>query len=300
MERIRKKKTVKIGLVQMCCDGSPQKNLQKAVGKIQNCAREGAQIVCLPELFLSGYFCQGRNKKYFDFAQTIPGETTEILGKLAYKEGITIVASLFEKTSLSPRSLSSPRTRRSVKFYNSTAIIGPNENIIGKYRKVHIPSFPPGLYDEDFYFRSGDLGFPAFKTPHAKISALVCYDQWFPEAARISAVNGAQILFYPTAIGWPKGQRGRLNKAEYEAWQITQRSHGIDNNIFVVAVNRVGKEGNLNFWGTSFVSDPYGRVIAKAGSSREENLVVECDLSIIKRVRKEWAFLEERKVRCGL
>jgi N-carbamoylputrescine amidase len=286
---------VTIGLVQMKCSRDSQANLQKAVAGVRACAKRGAHIVSLSELFRSRYFCQGKNKKYFDLAEPIPGETTDVLGKVARELKVSIVASIFEKAAKG-------------RFFNSTAVIGPDGAIIGKYRKVHIPSLPSGLYDENYYFSSGDLGFPAFQTPRAKVSALVCYDQWFPEAARISAANGAQILFYPTAIGWPAGakasaglpagarkQRDALNKAEYEAWQITQRSHGIDNNIFVAVVNRVGVEGNLKFWGTSFVSDPYGRVLAKASSNSEENLVVTCDLSLIDAMRKEWPFLEERR-----
>lgn len=281
MKNVSKKIT--IGLIQMKCGRVPQENLVKAELRITHAVKRGAQIVCLPELFLTEYFCQGKNKKFFDFAEAVPGPTTSTLGHLAGRLNITIVASLFEKAG--------------GKFFNTAAIIGPNGKVLGKYRKVHIPSLPTGLYDEGYYFESGNSGFPAFKTPHAKISALVCYDQWFPEAARVSAANGAQIIFYPTAIGWPAGQRATLNKAEHEAWQITQRSHGIDNNIFVAAVNRVGREGKLNFWGTSFISDPYGRIIAKASSDREENLVVECDLNLIAEMRKDWRFLDERKIK---
>lgn len=280
-------KKVTIGLVQMACGDDPRENLEKAVAGARNCAKKGAHIVSFSELFLSKYFCQGKHKKFFDLAEPIPGPTTDALGKIARELKLSIVASIFEKAAKG-------------KFFNSTAVIGPNGKVIGKYRKTHIPTLPPGLYDESFYFSSGDLGFPAFQTPRAKISALVCYDQWFPEVARVSAANGAQILFYPTAIGWPSGARGqpdKLNKAEYEAWQITQRSHGIDNNIFVAAVNRVGIEGNLKFWGTSFVSDPYGRVLAKASSNREESLVVACDLSLIDEMRKEWRFLDERRIK---
>lgn len=281
---------VTIGLVQMKCGREPEENLERAKRHVLELARRGAQIVCLPELFLSEYFCQGRNKKHFSSAEPIPGPTTRILSELAHREKITIVASLFEKAGVAG-------TTGTANFFNSTAVIGPNGKIIGKYRKIHIPSLPPGLYEEDYYFKSGDLGFPVFKTPRAKISALVCYDQWFPEAARISAVKGAQILFYPTAIGWPAGQCRALNKAEHEAWITIQRSHAIANNVFVAAVNRAGREGSLNFWGSSFVSDPYGRILAQAGSSREENLLVECDFSIIGSMRKEWPFLEERRIK---
>lgn len=267
----------------MHCVKNPQENLNEAIKNIEFCAGKGAKIIALPELFMFEYFCQGKNKKYFDLAETIPGPTTNTLAAAAKKNKATLVISLFEKAAKN-------------KFFNTTVTIGPNGKIIGKYRKIHIPFLPPGLYDEKFYFSDGNLGFPVFKTPYAKISALVCYDQWFPEPARIVAAKGAQILFYPTAIGWPKSDRKELNKAEHEAWQITQRSHGIDNNIFIAAVNRVDKEGNLKFWGSSFVSDPYGTVIAQANSEKPENLIAECDLSIIEDMRKEWRFLDERKI----
>lgn len=268
----------------MHCVKNPQENLSNAIENIEICVKKGAEIISLPELFMSEYFCQGKNKAYFKLAEKIPGQTTKKLSEIAAKNKVVLVVSLFEKAGQN-------------KFFNTAAIIGPNGKILGKYRKVHIPFLPPGLYDEKFYFSDGDLGFPVFSTPHAKIGALVCYDQWFPEPARIYAAKGAQILFYPTAIGWPKGDRKDLNKAEHEAWQITQRSHGIDNNVFVVAVNRVGIEKDLKFWGTSFVSDPYGRIIAKASSENPENLIVEIDLSVIKNMRKEWRFLDERRIR---
>lgn len=276
---------ITLGLIQMSCGENPQKNLAKAIKKIEKAAKKGADIIALPELFMSKYFCQGKDDKNFDLAEQIPDDTSDQLSEVAKKTGTTIVASIFEKTTEG-------------KYYNSTAVIGPDGNIIGKYRKKHIPSLPPGLYDEDYYFETGDLGFPVFQTPKAKISAPICYDQWFPEVARISAANGAEIIFYPTAIGWPTSDRGDLNRAEHEAWQVIQRSHSIANNVFVAAINRVGLEGNLKFWGTSFVSDPYGRVLARASSRWEDILIVECDLSVIESMRKEWAFLDERKVRC--
>lgn len=269
----------------MSCQDSLEKNLVKALLKIQVAAKKGAQIIVLPELFLSKYFCQGKDKKNFNLAEDIPGPTTDKLGKAAKQTHTTIIASIFEKT-------------KQRKYFNTTAIIGPEGKVIGKYRKIHIPSLPPGLYDEAYYFAKGNLGLPVFKTPKAKISAPICYDQWFPEVARISASQGAEILLYPTAIGWPKRDAKELGRAEHEAWQIILRSHSIANNVFVAAVNRVGREGNFKFWGTSFVSDPYGRVLGKASSAKEEILIVKCDLSIIKEIRKEWPFLAERKIRC--
>ncbi len=280
-----KENVMKIGLVQMHCTENPKDNLQKAISSITELAEKGAQIVCLPELFGSIYFCQTRDDVFFDLAETIPGPTTEKLGALAKKFNIVILASLFEDAG-------------NEQYFNTVAVIDGEGKIIGKYRKMHIPDDPANGYDEAHYFQQGDLGFRAFQTPHAKIAPMVCWDQWFPEGARLCAVQGAQILFYPTAIGWPLKDRVELNRAEHEAWQIIQRSHAIGNNLFVVAVNRVGIQDQLNFWGTSFVADPYGRVIAKASSDKEENLLVTCDLNIIEEMRKDWPFLDYRRVKC--
>ncbi len=269
----------------MSCDAPPKKNLAKALKKVEVCAKAGAQIICLPELFLSHYFCQGpKEEKWFDLAETIPGPTTEAFSELAKKYKAVILVSLFEKT-------------KNKKYFNSIAVIGTDGQILDTYHKMHIPSLPPGLYSEDYYFSKGEEGFKAIKTPYATIAPLICYDQWFPEGARIAAAQGAEILFYPTAIGWPQIDRKWKNQAEYEAWQITQRNHGIDNNVFVAAVNRIGLEGELKFWGTSFVSDPYGRVTAKASSNKEENIIVSIDLDLIKEMREEWPFLEERRIK---
>lgn len=279
---------VTIGLIQMSCSKKQKDNLEKVIKGIEDCATKGAQIIATSELFLSKYFCQGKDDKNFALAETIPGPTTEILGKIAKEKKLVLVVSLYEKTTEN-------------KYFNTTVILGTKGEILGKYHKMHIPSLPPDLYAEDYYFSKGDRGFPVFKTPYGKISAPICYDQWFPEAARISAVKGAEVIFYPTAIGWPDGPRKdgpSVNQAEHEAWQIMQRSHSIANNVFVAAINRTGKEGNLNFWGTSFVSDPYGRVITKASTDKEENLVIKIDLDLIKEMRKEWPFLEERRIFC--
>lgn len=274
-----------IGLVQMNCLGTVEENLEKALKKTEECAKAGAQIIVLPELFLSHYFCQGpKDDKYFDLAESIPGPTSEAFGKIAKKYQAVILVSLFEKTQKG-------------KFFNSIAVVGTKGEIIGVYHKMHIPSLPPGLYSEDYYFSKGDEGFKVFDTPYGKITPLICYDQWFPEGPRIAASKGAQILIYPTAIGWPQMDRKWKNEAEHEAWQITQRSHGIDNNVFVAAVNRIGLEADLKFWGTSFISDPYGRMLAKASSDTEENIVFQIDLDLIEEMRTEWPFLDERRVK---
>ena len=218
---------VKIGLVQMRCGADREKNLQKALAGVRGVALQGAQIICLPELFLDPYFCQGeKNEENFNLAEVVPGPTTMELSKVAKKTEAVIVCPIFEKTAAG-------------KYFNSTVVIGPDGNIIGTYHKMHIPSLPPDLYAEHFYFEKGDGGFPVFDTPFAKITPMICYDQWFPEGARIAAVKGAQILFYPTAIGWPQRDRGDLQEAEHQAWQIMLRSHAIANNVFVVAVNRI-------------------------------------------------------------
>lgn len=282
---MKAKNTVKIGLVQMMCAAEVNANLHKAIAHVEALAKKGAQIICLPELFLSPYFCQGpKNDRYFDWAETIPGPTTAVFSDIAKKFQVVILVSLFEKTS-------------SGKYFNSVAVIGIHGELLGTYRKMHIPSLPLGLYAEDHYFSKGEDGFKVFDAQYAKISPLICYDQWFPEGARIAAAQGAQILFYPTAIGWPEQDRSEISAAEHEAWQITQRSHGIDNGIFVVAVNRIGLEGDLKFWGTSFVSDPYGRILAKASLDKEENLLVDIDLDVIDAMRSEWPFLEERRIK---
>lgn len=275
-----------IGLIQMQCSENAAENLTKAIAGIEACVQKGAQIIALPELFLSPYFCQGeKDDRWFKTTESIPGPTTEMLSKVARATKTVLIVPLFEKTAEG-------------KYFNSIAVLGPDGKIIGVYHKMHIPSLPPDLYAENYYFEKGDKGFMVFDTPYGKIAPLICYDQWFPEGARIAAAKGAQILIYSTAIGWPQTDRAELNEAEHKAWQTIQISHGIANNVFVAPVNRIGLEGELKFWGTSFVSDPYGRVLAKASTDKEENLVVECDLSVIEDMRKEWPFLDERRIRC--
>lgn len=275
-----------VGLVQMSCSDSPQENLDKALSKIVQAAKQGAQIVCLQELFRSRYFCQTEDPKFFQLAEPIPGPTTEVLGKVAKENKIVLVASLFEK---SPPS-----------HYNTNVFFGPDGSILAKYRKLHVPDDLKNYYGEAYYFKPGDLGLPVVETPYGKIGALVCWDQWFPEGARQLALKGAQIIFYPTAIGRPVEERRGgvtppLSDVEHDAWQTIQRSHAIANGVFVAAANRVGVEEHLNFWGTSFVADPLGRVLKQASQDQEEVLVVKCDLNLIQEVRSDWPFLKCRR-----
>ncbi len=265
----------------MSSDQKPEANFKKAVARISEAAKKGAQIVCLQELFRSQYFCQTENIELFKLAETIPGPSTEALGKVARQHKVVIVASLFEK--------------RTAGIYHNTAVIVNTDGMItGKYRKMHIPDDP--LYYEKFYFTPGDLGFQTHETEFGKIGALVCWDQWFPEAARLTALSGAEFLFYPTAIGWLPDEEEEMNQAQHSAWETIQRAHAIANGLYVVVVNRVGHEGKLTFWGQSFVADPFGRIIAKASPDKEEVLVVECDLSKIEETRQNWPFLRDRRI----
>ena len=272
---------VTIGLIQMRCTAQPLANLKKGLACVEKAARRGAQIVCLPELFRSLYFCQSEDHRQFALAESIPGPTTAALGRLARKHRVTIIGSIFEKRS--------PGV-----YHNTAAIIGPNGRLVGKYRKMHIPDDP--LYYEKFYFTPGDLGFQSFPTKRANIGTLVCWDQWYPEGARLTALKGAQILFYPTAIGWHLAEKKQFGQKQYEAWVTIQRSHAIANGVFVAAANRVGLEGTVQFWGSSFVCDPFGEVLAKAGHDKEEVLIVKCDLRKIEETRQHWPFLRDRRI----
>jgi len=272
---------VSVGLVQMRCGEDPHKNLERAIEGIEEAARRGARIICLQELFRSPYPCQSEDADRFDLAEPIPGPSTDALCKLAGARGVALVASLFE--------------RRTEGLYHNTAVaIDTDGRLLGRYRKMHIPDDP--LYYEKFYFTPGDLGFKSFAMRDAKAGILVCWDQWFPEAARATALAGAQILFYPTAIGWQFDEGEGVDAAQHDAWETVQRAHAIANGVFVVAVNRVGREGGIRFWGQSFVSDPFGRVLARASSCEEEILVVECDLGLVERVRRSWPFLRDRRI----
>ena len=275
----------RIGLVQMSCALDPNENFEKAQWKIREAAARGAQIICLQELFRSQYFCREENHDLFALAETIPGPSTETLGRLARELGVVIIASLFE--------------RRAAGLYHNTAVvIGIDGHISGMYRKMHIPDDP--LYFEKFYFTPGDLGFPNFDTEFARVGVLVCWDQWYPEGARLSALAGANILFYPTAIGWHPSEKPQYGAAQLDAWRTIQRSHAIANGIYVAAVNRVGFEGpanhGLEFWGSSFVADPFGQVIAQASATEEETLIVECDPARSEEVRRNWPFLRDRRI----
>ncbi|MFN2530602.1 MAG: carbon-nitrogen hydrolase [Pyrinomonadaceae bacterium] len=277
----RRKSAVTIGLVQMSCDLDPKTNLKKAIAGITDAATRGAEIVCLQELFRTQYFGQTEDIALFKLAEAVPGPTTEALGKVARKKKIVVVASLFEK-------------RAAGVYHNTAVIIDTSGTVTGKYRKMHIPDDP--LYYEKFYFTPGDLGFQTHDTAYGKIGALVCWDQWFPEAARLTALSGSQFLFYPTAIGWLPEEDPEVNEAQHSAWETIQRAHAIANGLYVVVVNRVGKEGKLTFWGQSFVADPFGRIIAKASADHEEVLVVKCDLAAIEETRQNWPFLRDRRI----
>jgi N-carbamoylputrescine amidase len=273
--------SVPVSLIQMACREDPGENLARALEKIEEAARRGARIVCLQELFRSRYFCQSEDPAHFDLAEPIPGPTTEALSKLAAARGLTLVAPLFERRSAGL-------------YHNTAAAIDADGSLLGLYRKMHIPDDP--LYYEKFYFAPGDLGFRSFQTRHGRVGPLICWDQWFPEAARLTALAGAQLLVYPTAIGWQGDEGAETDAAQHDAWETVQRAHAIANGVFAVAVNRVGREGEICFWGQSFVADPFGRVLARASATEEEILVVECDLNAIERVRREWPFLRDRRI----
>jgi len=275
----------RVGLVQMACAPDPGENLEKALWRIRDAAGRGAQVVCLPELFRFQYFCRREEARLFDLAESVPGPSTSALGALARELRISILASLFE--------------RRAPGLYHNTAVlIGPDGALAGLYRKMHIPDDP--LYFEKFYFTPGDLGFRAFDTPYGRLAPLVCWDQWYPEAARVAALDGALLLVYPTAIGWHPSEKADLGAAQHDAWRTVQRAHAIANGVYVAAVNRVGYEGppghGLEFWGASFVADPFGSLLAEASHDREETLVVECDPSRVEQVRRNWPFLRDRRI----
>jgi len=272
---------VKVGLVQMTCTANKQENLTKAIDKIRDAAKEGAQIVCLQELFTSFYFCDVENYDNFKLAESIPGPSTDALSVLAKQLNVVIIASLFEK-------------RAAGLYHNTTAVLDADGAYLGKYRKMHIPD-DPGFY-EKFYFTPGDLGYKVFKTKYATVGVLICWDQWYPEAARITALMGADILFYPTAIGWASTQDDATNTEQYNAWQTIQRAHAVANGIHVVSVNRTGEEEGLKFWGGSFISNPFGTVLYQASHNNEEVIVRELDLDKSDYYRSHWPFLRDRRI----
>ena len=280
MKKKTRGQTVRIGLIQTACDVNPEKNLKKALQQVKLASAEGAKIVCLQELYRTPYFCRTEDPKNFDLAETIPGPSTAAFSKLAKATDTVIVASLFEK-------------RASGVYHNTAVVIDADGKLLGKYRKMHIPD-DPGFY-EKFYFVPGDLGFQAFETRYAKIGVLICWDQWFPEAARLTALAGAELLFYPTAIGW-KPNEPVETKYYHDAWETVQRSHAIANGVYVASTNRVGTEGELKFWGSSFVSDPFGHLLYRASDRREEIILADCDLSKVEKTRREWPFLRDRRI----
>jgi N-carbamoylputrescine amidase len=272
---------LRIALVQMSCDPEPRLNLDKALARIEEAAARGAGIVCLQELFRSRYPCQAEDVRHFDLAEPVPGPTTEALAAVAAARGIVIVGSIFER-------------RAEGVYHNTAVVLDADGRLVGRYRKMHIPDDPH--YYEKFYFTPGDLDFSAHQTARATVGALVCWDQWFPEAARLVALAGAQIIFYPTAIGWERDEAESTRRRMFQAWETVQRGHAIANGTFVAVVNRIGVEDSLQFWGGSFVADPFGEVIARAGSDSEELLIADCDLARIERTRRNWPFLRDRRI----
>ena len=282
----------RVGLVQMRCAPEPDENVNRAVAHIRSTAKQGAQVVCLPELFRTQYFCQREDSALFDLAESIPGPTTEAVSKVAREAGVVVIASLFE--------------RRAAGLYHNTAVlIDADGSIKGLYRKMHIPDDP--LYYEKYYFAPGDLGYRAYDTRFGRVGTLVCWDQWYPEGARLTALQGAQVLFYPTAIGWHPSEKAQHGEAQHDAWRTIQRAHAIANGVYVAVVNRVGHEnGNvrgkvapgagLEFWGASFICDPFGKMLAEASHDKEEVLVAEIDLKAMEEVRRNWPFLRDRRV----
>ena len=293
------KRKYRVGLVQMRMGADPEANFASAVAHIREAARQGANIVCLPELFRTQYFCQREDTRLFDLAEAIPGPSTAALGELARELGVSIIASLFER-------------RAAGLYHNTAATLGADGSLASIYRKMHIPDDP--RYYEKYYFAPGDLGFKAVDLACGRVGTLVCWDQWYPEGARLTALQGAEVLFYPTAIGWHPAEKAEFGEAQYDAWQTIQRSHAIANGVYVAGVNRVGLEhgeiklpnGNLlscrasgqglEFWGGSFLADPFGRIIAKASHDREEILLAEIDLALLEDTRRNWPFLRDRRI----
>lgn len=269
-----------IGCLQMRCQLQPGRNLVHALELLATAARRGARIVCLPELFRTRYFCQTEDHAHFQLAEPIPGPTTTALSAAARRHRVTVIGSVFE--------------RRAAGVYHNTAVVfTPSGRLVGRYRKMHIPDDP--LYYEKFYFTPGDLGFQAFITPHGRVGTLVCWDQWYPEAARLTALQGAQVLVYPTAIGWHRREKRQHGATQYAAWVTMHRAHAIANGVFVAAPNRVGREGGLEFWGGSLICGPFGEILAQARPDREEILLAPCDLRAVETTRQHWPFLRDRR-----
>ena len=278
-------KKVSVGLIQTACSADPAANLKKTLAAAERAVKQGAKIICTQELFRSLYFCQTEDHACFALAEPIPGPTTRAFQSFAKKHGVVVVASLFEK-------------RASGVYHNTAVIIDADGSLMGKYRKMHIPDDP--LFYEKFYFTPGDLGFRSWETRYANIGVLVCWDQWYPEAARLTAMQGAEILFYPTAIGWHPAEKAQHGKRQHAAWETIQRSHAIANGCYVAVPNRIGHEkisgDGIQFWGQSFIAGTSGEILEKAGSDREENLVTELDLSLVDTTRTHWPFLRDRRI----
>ena len=281
-----------VGLIQMHCSPEPDDNVARAVAHVREAAKRGAEVICLPELFKTQYFCQREEHSFFDLAEPIPGPTTKIFADLARELKVTVVVSLFER-------------RAAGVYHNTAAVLGPSGTLEGIYRKMHIPDDP--LYYEKFYFTPGDLGYKVFDVPQGKVGMLVCWDQWYPEGARLTALQGAHVLFYPTAIGWHPDEKAQWGEAQHDAWRTIQRSHAIANGVYVGVANRVGHEqgdirGNraegkgLDFWGGSFLADPFGRIVAEANHDKEEILVGEVNVKTIEEIRRNWPFLRDRRI----
>jgi len=280
-------RVITVGLVQMSMSADADENLRKAVARVAEAKAKGADVVCLPELYRSPYFCQKEDARLFDLAEPVPGPSTEALGRAAREAGVVVVAPIFERRALGL-------------YHNSAAIIDTTGEVAGLYRKMHIPDDP--AFYEKFYFTPGDLGFRAIDTQKGKIGTLICWDQWYPEGARLTALQGAAVLFYPTAIGWHPHEKAEHGVPQRDAWRTIQRGHAIANGVYVAVVNRVGHEippeggPGLEFWGSSFVADPFGIVIAEASTDREEILVAKVDLARIEEVRRNWPFLRDRRI----
>lgn len=274
--------SVRVGLIQLTAEDTPAANVRKTLPRIEEAAAKGAKIIGLQEMFTTKYFCITQDPKNFDLAEPIEtGPSVTELAKAAKRLGVVIVAPLFE-------------ARGSEVYHNTAAVIDADGTVLGKYRKMHIPQDPG--FEEKFYFAPGDLGFRTWKTAHGDIGVLICWDQWYPEAARLTALGGAQILFYPTAIGWLPEEKAALGKAQHNAWETVQRGHGVANGCYVAATNRVGTEGRTQFWGQSFVSDPYGEIVARASAEKEEILLADCDLVKQREFRRIWPFFRDRRI----
>ena len=273
--------TVTVGLLQMQARPEPQVNLVRTVAGVRSAAAQGAQIICLQELFRSRYFCQREDPTHFRLAEPIPGPTTATLGKLAAELQVVLIVPVFEQ-------------RTQGLYHNSAVVFDADGTQLGTYRKMHIPD-DPGYY-EKFYFAPGELGYQSYVTRYATIGILICWDQWFPEAARLTALSGAQLLFYPSAIGWHDGEPTEVARAQHDAWELVQRSHAITNGVYVATVNRVGREGTVTFWGASFVVAPCGQLVARAPHDAEATLLATCDLTAIDTMRQNWPFLRDRRI----